>query len=68
MVRGHSNVYAEETKPFPTSPEKACIPIVGGASVYTVKDLPPLALKKEEWKTIGRKMGWLERGRVTRGK
>jgi hypothetical protein len=36
------------------------IPLIGGADVYTVKELPPLALSKEEWEIIGRKMGWLK--------
>ena len=57
--RGHSNAHVEQTEPYPTMPHKASIPIEGGATVYTVKDLPPLALDREEWETIGRKMGWL---------
>lgn len=56
--RGHSNVKAEETQPYPTMPEKASIPISGGATVYTVKELPPLALSREEWQEIGERMGW----------
>jgi hypothetical protein len=59
MARGHSNVHAEQTKPYPTNPEKALIPIEGGAEVHSVKRLPPLALTKKEWETIGCKMGWI---------
>lgn len=59
MKRGHSNAYVDRTAPYPTNPEKARIPIEGGADVYTVKELPPLALARDEWETIGRKMGWL---------
>ena len=56
--RGHSNVHAEQTKPYPTMPDKASIPLSGGATVYTVKELPPLALSREEWQEIGERMGW----------
>lgn len=56
--RGHSNAYTNKTEPHPTAPDKAFIPIVGGASPYTVKDLPPLALSREEWQEIGERMGW----------
>lgn len=61
MKQGHSNIYAEDTKPYPTSPNKATIPLVGGANVNTVKELSPLCLEKFEWETIGKKMGWLKR-------
>ena len=54
----------EEIKPYPTNPLRVIIPIEGGASVYTVKDLPPLALSKEEWLTIGRKTGWIKDTRM----
>jgi len=61
MKKGHSNVYRlDEVKPYPTNPDRATIPIQGGASVTTVKELPPLALSREEWETIGRKMGWIK--------
>jgi predicted methyltransferase len=60
MTRGHSNVYnLSEIKPYPTNPDKISIPIQGGASVYTVKNLPDLALDKEEWLEIGKKAGWI---------
>ncbi len=32
---------------------------MGGADVTTVRELPPLAIDKEEWTTIGEKMGWI---------
>lgn len=60
MSKGHSNVYnLENIKPYLTNPEKMCIPICGGASVTTVKNLPDLALSKEEWRKIGQKAGWI---------
>lgn len=60
MVRGHSNVHhLDEMKPYPTNPDRWSIPVQGGASVYTVKDLPDLALSKEEWLEIGRRAGWI---------
>lgn len=58
MPIGHSNIYIEGIKPYPMNPEKACIPISGGAHVYTVKPLPPLALSRCEWEMIGEAMGW----------
>lgn len=63
LPKGHSNVAAEETRPWPDLPMKARIPLVGGAHVFTVKSLPPLALSEEEWRTIGRAMGWLKNAR-----
>jgi hypothetical protein len=59
--RGHSNAKVEETKPYETNPERACIPIAGGAHVWSVKPLPSLSLSKEEWLEIGRKMKWTRR-------
>jgi hypothetical protein len=59
MKRGHSNVNAAKAEPWPDNPEKARIPLQGGASVYTVRELPPLALGKSEWEEIGIRMGWL---------
>lgn len=56
--RGHSNARVHEMQPHPTAPDKASIPIEGGASVYTVKDLPPLTLSRDEWQEIGERMGW----------
>ena len=61
MVRGHSNVYnLEDMHPYPTNPDRWSIPIQGGASVTTVKDLPNLALSKDEWLEIGKKAGWID--------
>ena len=60
MARGHSNVTRlYDAKPLPTNPERFMIPIIGGAQVYSVKELPPLALSKEEWLEIGKRAGWI---------
>jgi hypothetical protein len=59
-VRGHSNCYANETEPFPINPVKASIPLVGGSTIENCKPLPALALAKQEWYEIGKRMGWLE--------
>lgn len=56
--QGHSNVYADQTQPYPTNPANASIPIIGGATVHTVRPLPPLVLSREEWQEIGERMGW----------
>lgn len=62
MKRGHSNVHnLDRIVPYPTAPERVLIPLIGGANVYTVKELPPLSLDIEEWKQIGEKAGWLTR-------
>ena len=63
IVKGHSNAHAESTYRHETT-DAAMVPIEGGASVYTVRPLPTLALRREEWETIGRKMGWLPEGGV----
>lgn len=65
--RGHSSAYPQLTEPYPTNPERASIPIEGGASVHTVKPLPALSLSFEEWETIGRKMNWIPNGFSRRG-
>ena len=59
MKRGHSNVHVQGIVRYPASPSVALIPIEGGADVYTVKELPPLALHENEWHAIGKFMGWL---------
>ena len=59
MKRGHSNVYVERIERYPTSKEVAKLPLYGGATVQTCKELPPLAMDKEDWEKIGRYMGWL---------
>ena len=56
--RGHSNARVTELTTHPTATHKAMIPIEGGADVYSVKNLPPLALDRNEWKTIGDRMNW----------
>lgn len=58
MKRGHSNIYPEQITTWPNLPDVAKIPIAGGANVDTVKELPPLALRREEWQEIGERMGW----------
>jgi len=45
-------------KPYATNPDRWSIPMQGGASVYTVKNLPDLALSKKEWLEIGERAGW----------
>jgi hypothetical protein len=56
--RGHSNVAAGEITPWPDCPDKARVPLCGGATAATVRDLPPLAIDREEWERIGQAMGW----------
>ena len=61
MKRGHSNVMIEGCQQWPGGqPECAKLPLIGGATVTTCHELPPLALHKGEWQEIGRRMGWLE--------
>ena len=59
--RGHSNMRTEELERVPNSSasgDYAMIPIFGGASVTTAKELPPLSIRCREWEEIGAKMGW----------
>ncbi len=61
MKLGHSNVHSlHKIKPYPTNPDRFSIPIQGGATVTSVKDLPPLALSEQEWREIGSRAGWLK--------
>jgi len=61
MKRGHSNIYnTQEIKPYPSNPDRISIPIQGGATVMSVKELPPLSLSKHEWEEIGKQAGWIE--------
>lgn len=55
--RGHSNVHVDQTERYGDT-DRAMIPIESGATVYTVKPLPPLSLSREEWQEIGERMGW----------
>jgi hypothetical protein len=65
MKRGHSNIHAEGTKPYSDDlQDVAKIPLWGGTHVYIVKELPPLALRREEWKTVGEIMGWMKDART----
>ena len=64
--RGHSNLYANETEPYPTNPDTASIPLIGGSRVDTCRPLPPLALRRQEWEEIGRIMGWLKVRRTSK--
>lgn len=72
MRHGHSNVHAKQTEIWPNelkvpnAKEIARIPLEGGAGVYTVRELPPLALTREEWETIGRRMSWLSDAATTK--
>jgi hypothetical protein len=59
MKRGHSNVVELERIEKHDESGRAMIAIRGGASVYTCKELPPLALAKDEWVKIGEAMGWI---------
>lgn len=62
MKKGHSNVTRlEEMKPYLTNPDRWCIHIEGGSSVYSVRDLPDLALSKDEWLEIGQRARWLKK-------
>jgi hypothetical protein len=62
--RGHSNVRSEQTRDW-SKIETRCargvarIPLSGGASYESFHELPPLALHRDEWEEIGRRMGWL---------
>jgi hypothetical protein len=65
MKRGHSNVKAALTRPWDqidpkVDPGVARIPLFGGATIESTKELPPLALDHWDWEEIGRKMGWLK--------
>jgi hypothetical protein len=63
--RGHSNIRGDshgglDIWTWPDGPAGvARVGIDGGASSATCRELPPLALRREEWEAIGRKMGWL---------
>jgi len=58
-MRGHSNLHIDEIKRHENKEiDAAMIPIEGGASLHTVRPLPPLALRKEEWRKIGDRMDW----------
>lgn len=70
---GHSNVYASEAEWWNKEIGVARIPLVGGNVTVAEKGrrdkrkwkaLPPLALTKEEWEEIGRRLGWLSEGSV----
>ena len=61
MKRGHSNVKPEQTKQWEHAEDGiAKIPLCGGATFQTVRELPPLALRESEWLLIGEKMGWIK--------
>lgn len=55
--RGHSNIKTESLRANDRT-GAAMIPLEGGATVNSVRSLPPLALRREEWKTIGDRMNW----------
>lgn len=59
MSKGHSNALLEQITQHPNKElDAAMIPIHGGRDVYSTRDLPPLALRKEEWRMIGDRMDW----------
>src|ERR1043165_6069342 len=66
-TRGHSNARVDELTAHPTATHKALIAIEGGANVYSVKELPPLALSRDEWKAIGDRMNWWQSPPDTNG-
>lgn len=58
--KGHSNVIWEQAKPLEVDPANVImVPIIGGATIDTVRPLPPLSLSKAEWTAIGALMRWL---------
>lgn len=62
MKRGHSNIIDDRgnrIEPWPDLPHKARIPLIGGSTAASCKELPPLALDREEWERIGQVMGWI---------
>jgi hypothetical protein len=60
MTRGHSNVTnLSEMEQYPTNPDRWSIQIQGGSTISSVKNLPNLALSKEEWLEIGKRAGWI---------
>ncbi len=60
MKRGHSNVIVERISKWDTPDDCAKLPMCGGSTVYSCKDLPPLALHKDDWEKIGEYMGWIK--------
>lgn len=56
--RGHSNAHVEQAEVHGTVTDAAIIPLEGGATVYTVKELPSLVMRKSEWRTLGDRMNW----------
>ena len=58
--KGHSNVAEpRNAHQWPDAPTGvARVRITGGATVETVRPLPPLALRKDEWEKIGTAMKW----------
>lgn len=57
-TRGHSNIQLEGIRQHERVDDAAMIPITGGATLRTVRPLPTLALRREEWKQIGDRMNW----------
>lgn len=56
--KGHANLHANKTKPDVDALEVAMIPLEGGSTMDNWKELPPLALRLEEWQEIGKRMNW----------
>lgn len=59
MKRGHSNVDATHAEKWDTPPDCCKLRLTGGATASTCRELPPLALHRDDWEQIGKFMGWL---------
>lgn len=65
--RGHSNVKLEGIRQHEVVSDAIMIPIEGGATLQTVRPLPTLALRRNEWKAIGDRMNWWQSPPDTNG-
>lgn len=61
--RGHSNAITRLAVEWEEGDNtRAYIPLEGGATLETVRALPPLCLTVTEWEHIGTRLGWLKEG------
>lgn len=58
MPRGHSIAYPDQAVRDADIPDIARVPIRGGSSLAHWRNLPTLALRRDEWEALGRRMGW----------
>ena len=58
MKRGHSNVTFGDKDYYRHKSGCLMIRLVGGASFDKCKELPPLAIHRDDWEKIGKIMGW----------